>query len=158
MHRDLIRQIDEAVAEVFAIMLNLACTSEAVDSPPDGKPPAFACLAPNVTASVQFSGEFEGRCCLQMAERTATELTSNMMGLPQAEISHDLCADTAGELCNMIAGCWKKRHPIDLAAAALSCPTLTKGCCSHEDGSFREDVTLRYHFDSHHLTLRVAFN
>ena len=152
MHEDLIRQLDEAVTEVFAVMLNLTCTSEPADLPLLPTPD------PCVTASVLFSGPLEGRCCIQMEGRTATELTSNMMGMAPCEISVDLCADTAGELCNMIAGCWKKRHPKDLAASHLSCPIVNLGCCSHNADSFREDVTVLYRFDGHHLTLRLAFN
>lgn len=168
MHEDLIRQLNEAVTEVFAVMLNLACTSE--PAPPQaptvphlqsGLPgPKVGDPTPDqyFTASVLFSGPLEGRCCIEMGERTATELTSNMMGMSPCEISPDLCADTAGELCNMIAGCWKKRHPEDLAASHLSCPTVNLGACCHATDAFREDVTLLYRFDGHELTLRLAFN
>jgi len=168
VQEDLIRQLDEAVTEVFAVMLNLACTSEPVPvqttheyhpssdptTPQSGEPDRDGCF----TASVLFSGPLQGRCCIQMEGRTATELTSNMMGMAPCEISPDLCADTAGELCNMIAGCWKKRHPKDLAASHLSCPIVNLGCCSNDAATFREDVTVLYRFDGHHLTLRLAFN
>ena len=133
-------------------MLNLACTSEPGDLPPQPN------HGPCVTASVLFSGPLQGRCCIEMEGRTATELTSNMMGMAPCEISPDLCADTAGELCNMIAGCWKKRHPKDLAASHLSCPIVNLGCCSNNEDTFRENVTVLYRFDGHHLTLRIAFN
>jgi CheY-specific phosphatase CheX len=171
MHRDLIRQLDEAVTEVFAVMLNLACTSELAEPDPDPKlavphlrhifivPKASGAEPyPCFNASVLFSGTLEGRCCLQLDERTATELTSNLMGMSPCEISPDLCADTAGELCNMIAGSWKKRHPTDLAASLLSCPIVTLGQCQHAVDNFREDITLLYRFDGHSLTLRLAFN
>ena len=151
MHEDLIRQLDEAVTEVFAVMLNLTCTSEPAATIREAIP------AQTFTASVLFSGPLEGRCCIQMEERTATELTSNLMGVARCEISPDLCADTAGELCNMIAGTWKKRHPKDLAASLLSCPIVNVGSCKH-DADFREDVSVLYRFDGHHVTLRLAFN
>ena len=154
MQQDLIRQLDEAVTEVFAVMLNLSCTSELGDGSsanPADRPPCF-------NASVVFSGPLEGRCCLQLDEHTATELTSNLMGMSPREISPDLCADTAGELCNMIAGSWKKRHPNDLAASQLSCPTVTLGQCHHAIDNFREAITLLYRFDGHSLTLRLTFN
>ncbi len=152
MQEDLMRQLDEAVTEVFSVMLNLTCTSEPA-GPQLPLQPA-KCL----TASVLFSGPLEGRCCIQMEGRTATELTSNIMGMAPCEVSLDLCADTAGELCNMIAGCWKKRHPKDLAASSLSCPIVNLGCPNPAAGTFREDVTVLYRFDGHHLTLRLAFN
>ena len=152
MHEDLIRQLDDAVNEVFAVMLNLACTSE------PGAPAPEQTAAQCFTASVIFSGPLEGRCCIQMEERTATELTSNLMGMPPEEISPDLCADTAGELCNMIAGNWKKRHPEDLAASQLSCPMVDLGSCDCTPNVFQKVFTVLYRFDSHHLTLRLAFN
>lgn len=165
MHEALIRQLDEAVTEVFAVMLNLACISE--PAPPqtlDVPHLRSGTIGPKLgndqtfTASVLFSGPLEGRCCIQIEERTATELTANLMGMPPCEISPDLCADTAGELCNMIAGCWKKRYPSDLAASLLSCPIVNVGFCNHAVDAFREDVTVLYRFDGHHVTLRLAFN
>jgi len=152
MQQDLIRQLDEAVTEVFAVMLNLACTSE---SEPDQQIPV-----PHLrfNASVLFSGPLEARFCLQLEERTAAALTSNLMGMSPREISTGLCADTAGELCNMIAGTWKKRHPKDLAASQLSCPIVTLGHRQHAVDSFREAVTLLFLVDGHRLTLRLAFN
>jgi CheY-specific phosphatase CheX len=171
MRRDLIRQLDEAVSEVFAVMLNLACTSELAEpesgeTPDVPHPPASLIAAkvggaeyhPCLNACVLFTGPLEGRCCLHLDEHTATELTSNLMGMPPGEISPDLCADTAGELCNLIAGSWKKRHPIDLAASLLSCPIVTLGQCHHGVDDFREAITLFYQFDGHRLTLRLSFN
>ena len=171
MDRDLIRQIDDAVTEVFAVMLNLACTYELAEPELDQTPAALHfrhSVRPHkargaehhqiFNASVVFSGTLEGRCCLQLDERTATELTSNLMGVPPSEISPDLCADTAGELCNMIAGSWKKRNPTELAASLLSCPIVTVGHCQHAVDNFREAVTMLYHFDGRHLILRLAFN
>ena len=160
MHRDLIRQLDEAVTEVFAVMLNLVCTSEPARANSKEEQTEAGRAEPHqyLTASVLFSGPLEGRCCLQLEERTATELTSNLMGMPLREISPDLCADTTGELCNMIAGSWKKRHPTDLAASFLSCPTVTIGSCDRVVDTFREATTLLYHVNGHHLTLLLAFD
>lgn len=154
MQQDLIRQLDEAVTEVFAVMLNLACTYELEGANGVNRADRPQCF----NASVLFSGPLEGRCCLELDEHTATELTSNLMGMPPGEISKDLCADTAGELCNMIAGSWKKRHPKDLAASLLSCPIVTVGQCQHAVDNFRQAINLLYRFDGHSLTLRLAFN
>ena len=154
MHQDLIRQLDEAVAEVFAVVLNLACSSER-DCRCVGN---NANSPPTFNASVLFSGPLEGRCCLELDQHTAAQFTSNLMGMSPSEISPDLCADTAGELCNMIAGSWKRRHTKDLAASKLSCPIVTLGQCLQAIDSFREATTLLYHFDGHCLTLRLAFN
>lgn len=165
MYRDLIRQLDETVAEVFAVMLNLDCISSPT---PAHVPHLRSSLVGSkvggaeqnryFSASVGFSGPLEGRCCLQLDEHTATALASNLMGMRLGEISPDLCADTVGELCNMIAGSWKKRHPTDLAASLLSCPVVTVGQCQHTGGYFREEITQLYHVGGHRLTLRLAFN
>jgi chemotaxis protein CheX len=151
MHEDLIRQLNEAVTEVFAVMLNLTC---AVSEPGPVVEPLRAAL----TASVQFTGPLQACCCLQMDERTANELAANLTGLPPITITRDLSVDVAGELCNMIAGCWKKRHPADSASSHLSCPIVTNGLCHHSAANFSERVTLPYHFDGHHVILHVAFN
>ena len=154
MHQDLIRQLDEAVAEVFAVMLNLNCSPE----------PGCRCIeskahsAPRFNASVSFSGPLEGRCCLELDQHTAAQFTSNLMGISASQITPDLCADTTGELCNMIAGSWKKRHSKDLSGSKLSCPIVTLGQCHHAINNFREAATFLYHFDEHCLTLRLAFN
>ena len=168
MRRDLIHQLDEAVTEVFAVMLNLACTSEPALDQQTAVPHLRSSLIgakvdgsekdQYFNASVVFSGPFQGRCCLQLDEHTATELTSNLMGISPREISPDLCADCAGELCNMIAGSWIKRHPTDLATSVLSYPIVKLGQCQRAVDHFGEDITRFYHFEGHRLTLRLAFN
>lgn len=151
MHDDLIRQFDEAVTEVFAVMLNLAC--EAVGVTPEDRQ-----LPPALTASVSFSGPLEACCCLQMDQGSATEITANLTGLPPLTITADLSADVAGELCNMIAGCWKKRHADEGCASQLSCPIVRPGTCLHAPPPFRENLSLRYQIGHHRMTLHVAFN
>jgi chemotaxis protein CheX len=146
LHRDAIRQLEEAVAEVFAVMLNLACTCESV--------PASLFPAPCLSASVQFSGTLSGRCTLYLAAPTAAELTSNLTGIPMREIPAELCADTAGELCNMIAGSWKTRQPDALAACHLSCPTI-RDACEMENG-FMNSVTLLCRFSMHSMMLELG--
>ncbi len=145
MHRDAIRQLEEAVAEVFAVMLNLACVCETV--------PASLFPRPCLSASVQFSGTLKGRCTLWLTEPTAAELTSNLTGIPMHKIPPELCADTARELCNMIAGSWKTRQPDALAACHLSCPILSAGCESEE--GFANSVTLLCRFSMQSMMLRL---
>ena len=153
MHDDLIRQLDEAVTEVFAVLLNLAC--EASQPLPDEMRPQ---QPPALTASVRFSGLLEACCCLQMDPRSATEITSDLTGLPAITITAALSADTAGELCNMIVGCWKKRQPAEGTASQLSCPIVRRGPCHHAPPPFRENLSLRYQVGHHRMTLHVAFN
>jgi len=148
------QQLDDAVTEVFALMLNLACTSEMA-------PPAAPCRHPpatGLTAFIQFSGTLEGIFTLQLNQCTAAELTANLMGIPQADVPLDLCADTTAELCNMIAGGWKARQPNHRAACNLSCPTVTVGPLNPPTMGFTESATVLYHFAGHHLTLHLTCN
>jgi chemotaxis protein CheX len=146
LHRNAIQQLNEAVAEVFAVMLNLACTCETV--------PASGLPAPYLSASVQFSGTLSGHCTILMTEPTAAELTSNLTGIPALEIPPELCADTAGELCNMIAGSWKTRQPDAVASCQLSCPVLGPEC-EPEEG-LAHSVTLFCRFSIHSMILHLA--
>ncbi len=155
MHDDLIRQLDEAVTEVFAVLLNLACE---VSQPSPEELRSQQPPPPALTASVHFSGLLEACCCLQMDSRSATEIAADLTGLPAINITADLSADTAGELCNMIAGCWKKRHADEGASSQLSCPIVRRGSCHHAPPPFRENLSLRYQIGHHRMTLHVAFN
>ncbi len=154
MHQDLIRQLDEAVAEVFAVMLNLACAAE-----PGG--PATAAApdsTPLLAASILISGSLRGCCCLQMDMPAATELTANLTGAAPDEIPLALCADAAGEICNMIAGCWKKRHPGHCAASQLSCPTVGMGSCLNCSEGFHHEAMQLYRCSGLYFIVRLAFN
>jgi len=154
VHRYLIQQLDATVMEVFALMLNLACTSE-----PAG--PAKGCGSPpssGLTALVGFSGSLEGACTLQLNQCTAAELAANLMGIPRHEVPFELCADTAGELCNMIAGGWKARQPEHRALCQLSCPQVTVGSLEPPVLGFAQAITVLYYFAGHHLTLHLTCN
>ena len=141
-HLETIRQLDQAVAEVFAIMLDLACI------PAPGEPPPAPCYI----ASVAFSGTLQGSCAVHLTPASAAELTSSLTGIPLAQVPDDLCADTVAELCNMIAGSWKTRQPTREAACQLSCPTVTLGGPGASDPGY----ALLYGFDCHRLSLHFA--
>ena len=141
-------QLDKAVAEVFTVMLNLACV------PAAGSP---AITPPCLTASILFSGTLDGFCALQIDQPTAAAFTANLTGLPKEQLAPELFADTAGELCNMIAGSWKAHLPRDRAACHLSCPTVTSGAQA-DTKPFQQAVTRTYLCASRRLTLHLAFN
>jgi chemotaxis protein CheX len=148
---DLVRQLDESVAEVFAVMLNLAC-------PPAIAEPAGIHALPCFIASVAFSGTLEGSCAIHLAPDTAAELTANLTGIPAPEISPTECADTTGELCNMIAGSWKTRQPATQAACHLSCPVVTLAQPHPAKPLVAQTIALRYHFNGHRMSLLLAVN
>jgi chemotaxis protein CheX len=154
MQPHLIRQLDDAVAEVFALMLNLACTSEV-------KAAAQICNLPlesGLTAFAQFSGTMEGLCAVQLNQCAAIEIAANLMGIPTDEVAFDICADTAGELCNMIAGAWKSLQPGLRAACKLSCPEVAVGALHAPVLGFAEAATVCYYFAGQRLTVHLTCN
>ena len=108
-------QLDEAVAEIFLLMLGMPCY------PSSHKPPEPTPVSPGLAATVVFSGTLHGLCLLTVTEECARTLTLSLIG-PSA--TPDLHADTAGELCNMIAGSWKSRLAPLLANCTLSPPCV----------------------------------
>jgi chemotaxis protein CheX len=142
---ELTRQLDSAVAEVFAIMLTLTCVPSE-----DGRAPGEPCF----TATVDFSGALVGSCSLRVEEATAVALTSSFVGLPAEELPRSLFLDTVGELCNMIAGGWKSRQPPPRSSCTLSPPVVSSHCERVWDGS----LTRLYCFEAHHLILKLKLS
>jgi len=151
--------MDEAAVEVFAVMLNLSCTpSQTI--PTRFSPPESIITRPYLTARVNFQGTLDGACTVQCSKETAAELTATLTGRNPGDIPDTLCADTAGELCNMIAGSWKIRQHPEQAAYTLSCPTvktIVSDAFHHPARRFRETVTLLYRVADHPITVNLAF-
>ena len=149
MHRqspqNLLAQLDQAVSEVFDLMLARACTPAPQQTPAP---------LPDLTASVRFSGSLRGACAVHLDFHSAGELTEQLTGEAAAPGS-PLSADLAGELCNMIAGSWKSRLAPDLAACQLSSPTISTA--PHPAVPTPVFITRIYHFDPHYFTLQLSF-
>ena len=111
-------RLDEAVNEVFARMLGLS--AEAVE------PTSFAPSGNVRTAIVGFSGAMRGCCEVHLAEPATVTIATAMLGGVPVEDAESL-DDTAGELCNMIAGGWKDRLSDLSASCSLSPPTVITG-------------------------------
>jgi chemotaxis protein CheX len=111
--------MDEAVEEVFQRMLELACraTGEPLSTPP------------GICARVSFSGTFEAQCIVEFPTASARKLTSAFLGAT-AEWDDTVVADAVGELCNMIAGGWKKRLGPPAWEADLSVPSIAPAPCT----------------------------
>ena len=62
-------QLDEAVAEVFALMLERTCTPATVSE--------LAPVADALSASVMFSGTLVGTCAVHLATDSLGELTGS---------------------------------------------------------------------------------
>ena len=139
---NLFQQLDDAVAEVFELMLSRSCI------------PAQCGRAavPGVIALVHFSGALTGACTLHLDLASAGELAEQLTGEPPQPDS-ELPADAVGELCNMIAGSWKSRLEPALATCQLSSPSFQAAAAPAEHAT----VTRTYHFAPHCLTLQLTF-
>lgn len=103
--------MDETVAEVFATMLGCVCL-----------PVEEASAAPGeISARVGFFGALKGECVLACSSDAAAELAEAFLGEAADEA---MIADSFGELCNMLAGGWKRRLPPPESGAALSVPAV----------------------------------
>jgi len=106
--------MDETVAEAFATMLGIECV------------PACATAASprNTAAHVRFYGALDGECILLFAAVDAEKLTRMLLG----EAPDDaMIGDAVGELCNVLAGGWKRRLRPPASGANLSVPTVKRG-------------------------------
>ena len=133
-----VRRIDEAVADVFETMLNQSC-------------PALECgcdLQTDISATITFSGALEAQCLVAFPSRSAERLTCAFLG-PCKGCAWDeaMTADTVGELCNMIAGGWKKRLPAPDAASDLSVPCVRSGPRHHQPQPGSPHLCRAYAFD-----------
>lgn len=135
------QQLDDAVAEVFALMLDQSCAPASLHVE---RPSGF-------TAKVAFSGSLEGNCALHLDLRSAGELAETLTGEPAGPDSA-LPADTVGELCNMIAGSWKSRLDPHRSACQLSPPVVTEG---EQELSAERTIVRSYQFNGHCLTLEL---
>lgn len=120
--------MDDTVAEVFTTMLGLECV-----------PAAKAAAETAVAARVEFSGALEGGCAVAFDRAAAAQFAAAMLGEAADEA---MAGDAAGELCNMLAGGWKRRLRPPASGAALSVPVVTRG-----EDSPASDVRQGYEFD-----------
>lgn len=103
--------MDETVAEVFATMVGLECLPVAA---PRG-------MNAGTKAYVRFSAPLDGCCAVFCAGADAAMLAEAFLG---GAADETMTRDTVGELCNMLAGGWKRRLGPREAGAGMSAPTI----------------------------------
>jgi CheY-specific phosphatase CheX len=111
-----IAHLDAAVAEVFELMLGMACLP--VESE--------ARFATRFMVTINLSGPIEGTCWLCLGYPAAQAVVEAMLG-GSHEGSDSMIEDAARELCNMIVGSWKSKLPPSQASARLSLPVSSYG-------------------------------
>ncbi len=165
MHDETIRQLDEAVLEVFAMMLNRVCrpgaSCAAALSPGSG-----AAQPAGIDALVTFSGSIRGVCKVYLGTKAAETLMEELVGSVEVNLTPGeaamLRADAAGELCNMIAGSWKGRQAESDAECTLSPPLITVDTTGTADvdarSAFRHSIVRVYRFGENCLRLELSLD
>jgi len=116
-----IENLDDAVAEVFQLMMGVACPPQA----PAAGAGAAAAASGGITAVVGLAGSLSGACVLRMREPVALKLAALMVGEPMARFDRTV-KDALGEACNMLAGAWKGKLA-GSASCMLSVPAVISG-------------------------------
>lgn len=111
------RNLDASVDEVFQLMLGVSCRRESGLLPQEVE---------FVTAVVGFGGLLSGACVLRSGGVAARKLAARMTGMEFGEID-DTVKDGVGEICNMVAGVWKRKVPELAANCGLSVPAVITG-------------------------------
>lgn len=113
--------LDEAVAEVFSMMMNVGCR-------PVSSSRQTGVAA--VTAVVGLAGSLSGTFVLKMPESVARRLAELLTGAEMKE-TNSTVKDALGEVCNMLAGGWKSKTPNLAAYCMLSVPMIVSGTDYH---------------------------
>lgn len=111
------REMDEAVEEVFSLMMGIGCAS--VDDCPVDE-------TETISAVIGLAGAMSGTCVLRCGEQTARRIAESLTGV-RTESLDDMVKDAIGEICNMVAGAWKGKHPGFASSCMLSTPTVVTG-------------------------------
>jgi chemotaxis protein CheX len=111
------QSIDEAVEEVFSLMMGLSCA--AAEDFPVNDPGT-------ISAVIGLAGSMSGTCLLCGGERTAVRMAGALTGMEMESLDNTV-KDAIGEICNMIAGAWKGKLPALASSCMLSTPTVVSG-------------------------------
>jgi len=116
------KYLDEAVAEVFLLMMGVSCHPIVARRPvvPGSE------FTAGVTAIVGLAGRLSGACVLRMQEPVALRMAEFMVGAPMTSFDRTV-KDALGEACNMLAGTWKGKLTEFTASCMLSVPAVISG-------------------------------
>lgn len=111
------RAMDEAVEEVFSLMMGIACS--AADDCPINEPEM-------ISSVIGLAGAMSGTAVLRGGERAAVRMATALTGATIASMN-DTVKDAIGEICNMLAGAWKGKLPALASCCMLSTPMVVTG-------------------------------
>ena len=140
--------LDQAVDEVFGLMLGVAVTR--ID-----EEPVADCTCETLTAVIGLAGALSGACTVQARAETAIHMTACMAGMEMDAVD-EAVLDGLGEISNMLAGAWKSKIPALSAGCLLSVPTVVTGTqyvVHRQRPAFF--VQRNYRLDAHVFTVKV---
>jgi chemotaxis protein CheX len=139
------QDLDNAVEEVFRLMMGASCAPAEVSIPEDKE---------TITSVIGLAGAMSGACTLCCGLHAALRMAECMVGVRPAELD-DMVKDAIGEVCNMVAGAWKGKHPVLASGCMLSTPAVVTGTnyqLHMQQPEFRIDRS--YRFEEH--TIRIS--
>jgi chemotaxis protein CheX len=108
--------LDDAVEEVFRLMMGLSCTPF----------PGPTVRSNEVSAIIGLAGTLTGVFIIDVTREGAMCIAGALMNM-SVTIVDEMVKDSVGELCNMLAGGWKGRFPSLAAKCVLSVPMIATG-------------------------------
>jgi chemotaxis protein CheX len=111
--------LDQAIEEVFGLMLGVPVSAVAEEFPPSEE-------AATITAMVGLAGALSGTCAVLVRSEGAIHMSSCMAGTELTAVDETVL-DGLGEITNMLAGAWKAKIPELNGAVMLSVPTVVTG-------------------------------
>jgi chemotaxis protein CheX len=108
-------ELDRAVQDVFGTMLGVECSP---GEAPDVKGESFSVL-------IGLAGVISGSCMLRADKISSHYIASLLTGAESS--GEDTVKDALGEVCNMVAGTWKRGVPELASLCMLSPPTVISG-------------------------------
>ncbi len=146
MQQDLQQKLDQAVEEVFGMMMGVACMPVEAAPIAEGE---------TITSVVGLAGALSGACVLRVHQRVALGIAEALTGMPMTALDETV-KDAIGEVCNMVAGAWKGSLPGLAARCMLSVPAVVTGTDYQLHMQRPEFALLRHYcFGEHSLTVHL---
>ncbi len=110
--------LEAATREVFEVALGVPLKAVSNAEPP---------LVADLTVMVGLSGSMRGVLSMHCSVESACQWASKMLARDMQDFNQHV-RDAAGEICNMVAGCFKRRLPPGVDDNCLiSTPTVISG-------------------------------
>jgi chemotaxis protein CheX len=117
---ELDKYLIDATLEVFASMIFIDITPEAVNNEP------VSAFDPNISSLIGLAGDMKGILGIHCPAEVALAITSSMLGMEVTDLGED-AKDAIGEIANMVAGGLKVALSGDAKKIELAIPTTVIG-------------------------------